>query len=541
MILGRMSLRAVLFFVLATSGCGRVLGVDGIRFEETTQTPCKIQSDCDGFAEADPHACVEGECVALLDEEPTDPEQQRLCARVLGRENLHTTVSPFVFGALSFPSEEGSWLNDLNYELALEHFTAQGGLDVGGATRLPVAVVCDVAREESSKIDAALEHLTGEIGIRAILAPLPAAELKRSFERVYRDKRRSVFMLSPSASAPLLTAVADDGLLWHVLPPPRDLALVYPPLIRRVEEYLRRQRRQRRDAAAVPLRLALMSSPLAEDVEIASYLETALVLNGVPRAELDRDSYRRYVIEPEQADQGRSLVDAIVDLFAFRPNIVVALDDDAEAFVAKTLTVVEGAWEQVHDGQERPFFVVSAYQPRSTTLANTLREFPRLAERIVGVAPVVARDTALYAAYLSELQARSPAPFQLAGAESFYDAAYFLLYSATAAPGGPKPSGAELAVGMKRLISGKPIAMGSTQIAEALRELRDPGGSIALHGTLGPPDFDVATGARRPQDQGSVWCVTHEEEGEVVFHYDALSFDASNRGLVGQLECIPDF
>ncbi|HEX6276754.1 MAG TPA: hypothetical protein VFZ53_27110, partial [Polyangiaceae bacterium] len=366
------------------------------------------------------------------------------------------------------------------------------------------------------------------------LTALPAAELKRTFERVAREQERSVFMLGTSPPAPLVTELDDGGLLWHVLPPPSDLAVVYPRLLRRVQAYLKERASNAKDGA---LRLALSSSLRAEDVDMASSIDASLVLNGKNRQELDRASYRRYALEAETVDDGKSYVDALVDLFEFRPHVVVAVDDDV--FITNILRVLESAWEQVEDGQERPFYVLSPAQARSATLESALLEFPTLAQRVVGVAPAVARDTELHAAYLSDLASRNTDLLQVDGGESYYDAAYFLLYAA-AASGAPEPSGKELASGMQRLLDGAPFSMGEPQIPEVLGALRDPNASVALYGTLGAPDFDRSTGARR-HGEGSVWCVTLEGDEDVMFHYDALSLDASNDGLVGELECIPGF
>jgi hypothetical protein len=305
-------------------------------------------------------------------------------------------------------------------------------------------------------------------------------------------------------------------------------------LLSRVQAHVRERASNVQDGA---LRLALSSSLRAEDVDLASTIDASLVLNGKTRQELDRASYRRYAIEGEKVDGGDSYVDAVVDLFEFRPHVVVAVDDDR--FVTYILHVLESAWEQVEDGQERPFYVLSPAQARSAALESALLDFPTLAQRVVGVAPAVARDTELHAAYLSDLESRNTDLLQVDGGETYYDAGYFLLYAA-AASGAPEPFGDALASGMQRLLDGAPFSVGEPQIPEVLGALRDPNVSVALHGTLGAPDFDRVTGARR-HGEGSVWCVTRESEDDVRFHYDALSLDASSDGLVGELPCIPGF
>ena len=437
----------------------------------------------------------------------------------------------FLFGALTFGStaEQDSAVT-LNYDLVVSQFTAEGGLEIGGVTHLPVGVVCEVA--DDGDLDRTLDHLTITLGARALLTPLRPAELKRSFERSYRANGVPVFMLSPFASTPLLAAIDDDGLLWHLQGPPSDLALTYLPLLERVRQHLSAELD---DSEPGALRVALLGSRDAEDVEIISYLDNALRAGTPQRA---RELYRRYILAEPQVDGGQSYVDALIDLFAFRPHIIVAVEGDG--FVRNVLRVLEGAWAQAEDGQPKPFYVLSHHQAGSLVLSGVLARYPDLAARIVGVAPRLARDTELYDRYLSELESRNRGRARLDDTAPFYDAAYFLLYAAAASgePAGPSARG--MAAGMQRLLGGKSFAMGEAEIPAVLSELRKPRATIALQGTLGAPDFDATTGTRR-RAEGSVWCVRLEREAGAVFEYDQLALDDANDTLVGELGCIPGF
>jgi len=142
-------------------------------------------------------------------------------------------------------------------------------------------------------------------------------------------------------------------------------------------------------------------------------------------------------------------------------------------------------------------------------------------------------DPTLYNAYLSRIDATYEEAFDFTGTENFYDAIYFVFYATAAAGNVPTLDGSRIANGMFQLLEGDEISVGPTDIPNALNTLEIEG-SIELFGALGPPDFDMATGARRIP--GSVYCV---QDGEYL--YDALRYDSATMLLEGSLECIPGF
>jgi hypothetical protein len=529
----RSALALLLVTQLASSGCGRIIGADEIVFDDSTTRPCTNQRDCNRFGRSDPHVCRNGQCIGLLDDRPATAEVEGRCNRVLGAANLESSLPPFVFGAFSYfpfgaPRETAA---ASNYDLVVRQFTAAGGLEIQGSTHLPVAVVCDSAG--SAELDRTFDHLTGTLGLQALLTPLPPSELKRSFERMYVEQGRSVFMLSPLGAPQLLSAIDDGGLLWHVLGPPGEMAVAYPPLIRRVEGHLRRLQA---DGKPPDLRLALVSTRRADDVEVASYIESSLILNGKSALQNGPDGYRRYTVKDD--DGGRTFVETVRDLFEFRPHIVVPLAQDA---YLDLIHVLEGGWEQSPDGQSKPFYVLSPTHFGAESLIRTLSGFPGMHRRVAGVRWAAPPETALHETYLRELRRLEGEGADLQGGESYFDAAYFLLYAAAAAGSDmPEPSGSEIAAGMPRLVTGDRISMGEAHVPDVLSALSDLEATIALEGTLGAPDFDIATGTRRG-GEGSVWCVTPESETTFAFHPDVLVLEPSRSSLVGDFGCIPGF
>jgi hypothetical protein len=518
---------------LASAGCGRIIGADEIVFDESTTLPCTIQRDCNRFGRSDPHVCRKGKCTALLDDRPATAEVEGHCNRVLGAANLESSVAPYVFGAFSyFPfAAPGGTAAASNYDLVVRQFTAAGGLEIQGSTHLPVAVVCDPAG--SAELDRTFDHLTGTLGLQALLTPLPPSELKRSFERVYLEQGRSVFMLSPLGAPQSLSELDDGGLLWHVLWPPGEMAVAYQPLIRRVESHLRRLQA---DDNPPDLRLALLSSRRPDDIDVASYVESTLILNGKSALQNGPERYRRYTVKDD--DGGRTFVETVRDLLEFRPHIVVPL---AEEPYLDVIHILEGAWGQVPDGQSKPFYVLSPTHFGAASLIRTLSDFPGMHRRVAGVRWAAPPETALHEAYLSELRRLEGEGADLLGGESFFDAAYFLLYAAAAAGSDmPEPSGSEIAVGMPRLVTGDRFSMGESYVPEVLSALSDLEATVALEGTLGAPDFDIATGTRRG-GVGSVWCVAPEGQETFAFHRDVLVLDPSKSSLVGEFDCFSEF
>ena len=77
---------------------------------------------------------------------------------------------------------------------------------------------------------------------------------------------------------------------------------------------------------------------------------------------------------------------------------------------------------------------------------------------------------------------------------NYYDAAYFLAYAAYAADLGEPLTGPRMAAGLERLVdtSGADLNVGPRH-SRLVFDTLDRGETVALDGTLGPPDFTTAT------------------------------------------------
>ena len=508
---------------LALCACSEVLGFEEPRLARdagsddaaTAAATCSTHADCNELFWDGPYVCRDGSCLDLT---------TRSCPIALGGESLNDGLPPLLFGAFSVTegAQRLSHPVTLNYDLVIKDFVRSGGLLVGERAALPIFIVCHGLPETAEELDTSIDHLVDTLEVPGILTPIDQTELLRSFRRVLRDKGRRVLFLSANGSDSLVTPLDDDGLLWHVLPGPLDVGHAYLPLVARIEAYL---------GLDSPLRVALVTSPAHRFLDdLGTFLRTRLTVGGRPLLEHDQTTYRALALPSQDRDPTADLSFAVAELRAFKPHLIVSAAD--QAFLGGVLPVLEQNWDQVADGQPPPFYVLSPFQNDPRTLRLLVSDHRSLRTRLVGVNAAGAADSTLYDLYLDRFRAEYPAASDYEGTENHYDAAYWLLYGAVASGAEPPLDGASLAYGITRLLSGPRFDVGPMQIGAASRYLRqEAGASIALHGTLGPPEFDAVEGTRR--GTGSVWCV--DESLDV--RYDALRFDEATEGLTGDFPC----
>jgi hypothetical protein len=168
---------------------------------------------------------------------------------------------------------------------------------------------------------------------------------------------------------------------------------------------------------------------------------------------------------------------------------------------------------------------------------------------MAGITIASATDTTVLSAYTTQFLTRYPNGQQALGAENYYDAMYFTVYSLVGAGRGTV-SGTDVGEGMKRLVdpSGTyPFYEGpGTDIGNVIEQLTMTNHNITLTGALGPPDFNTSTGSRI--GQGDVYCVglvppsTGNPQASILYYFDALRLAESDGGdstLVGSFpsEC----
>jgi hypothetical protein len=516
--------KLVAIAALGALGCGHLIGADEITFDERPE--CAVQADCNKFDSFDPHVCVEGSCVALRN----DGEEGGECRIVLGQGALDDSAPPFVFGILSDDGAVGDELSPAGtlFEFARQEFERKGGVTIGGRTHAPVAVVCDAFQEPQESVDRTLDHLFEKLRVPGVVSTLYANELKETFEHVHQDMGHSALFVSAFESDSQLASVDDDGELWHMLGPPVTVAEAYPPLVQRAENYVNPPSA---DGTRPPIRLALVNDTGSLTSDMANAVEQKLRLNGLGATENGPEYYRRFALAT--ADDYASTLEALID---FQPHIVVPVTDDE--FLSQILFPLEYGWPASSE-QPRPFYVMSPFHVDDVQLLELLTyAIPEARTRLAGVSLASDHESAVYQTFQRNVNAAFQDP-GLQNQENFYDAMYFFLYAA-AAGNSAHPTGQNLARGMRRLVQGEPYQMGQEQIPAVLAKLNEsPSTSIALEGTLGPPDFDVTTGTRL-YTPSSAFCVA-DEDGVLVYRHDVLRYDQKRGVLTGDFDCFAGF
>ncbi len=483
---------------------------------------CETNGECIDRNFGSPYICRDEKCVPL-----TIPEQ---CPIVLGagqdNENLRKP-SPIIFGAYSFvdPTAPRLSVPTLNYELAIDEVNeaTRGGLTGGpdGTLRPFVAVVCSGTNDPD--LDKSLAHLIDDLEVPAIVSSLYTRDLLEAFEG--KGAQNRVFFLSPLEADSTLTSLEDDGLLWHMLASAGDLSPAYVPLLGAVESELR-SKRGLDPADSIKVALVEAKTPFLTD--IADDLLGTLEFNGKSAlANEDDGNFVRLRIDSELEVPSPDLASALTSLQNFRPDVVVAV---ASGEAVQLVLNLESSWNPAWGPP--PFYLASPYMFGRSDFASSL--FASVHSRMLGVNFAAAEQSSLYDLYLSKLESTYNVSFSLEGSENFYDAAYFMMYALAGSGNPPRLTGTEVAVGMTRLLAGKTsFDVGPQDVNDVIGNLRGSASStISLQGTMGPPEFDTTTGARRGKP--SIYCI----DGAGSYVQNAMSYDSNTKTLTGSPPCL---
>ncbi len=490
---------------------------------------CETNSDCIDDNFGSPFICRDGECIAL-----TIPGE---CPIVLGAgqdsENLRKP-EPFIFGAYSYvdPTAPRLSVPTLNYELAIQEVNdaTRGGIPGGpNGTRRPfIAIVCSGTQDPD--LETSLSHLIDDVQVPAIISSLYTRDLLEAFQT--KGFPEKVFFLSPLEADSTLTSVDDDGLMWHLLSPAVDFAPAYLPLVAQTESYVRTQRGLTEDDK---IKIALVESKTPFLTDIADNLLLNMSFNGGISALQNREDGNLIrirldssleVVNPNTGDNNLQGLSALID---FEPDIVLGL-------VSGEFVELMNSFEGQVAG-EKPFYVLSPYVFGRSDLADQ-NFFDDVHPRLLGVNFGAAEDPTLYQLYLSKLEdTYRDVGFSLAGSENFYDAAYYLMYAIVGAGEPPRLTGNEIALGMTRLVNGRvEFNVGSMDANDVVGTLRGSISSeISLIGTMGPPDFNTSTGARRGRP--TIYCI----DGNGDYVQNAMLYDVETGTLSGSPPCVADF
>lgn len=514
------------------AGVTSVTGVDASA--DGGEPRCISNADC-----ADNAICqaATGKCLQL----PTED-----CLVVGGKWD---DPNAFIFGAYATEPVGAAAKSPAiyNYELALDELNANGGLpDVKGVRHPLAAIICNndpsVAASDPGFYHRTLIHLVDEIGVKAIVADLAPDALIDAFHQTQKEGKK-VFFLSPGAANNELVTLNDQGLVWTMLGPPKDLAPGYADLLRRIETLIHKSIEP---AATLRVATVLNDDATEADHELLTELYQAILpklsFNGASATSQLDQNYRELHLGAGDAGTASAIGDAIV---AFAPHVVISMT--GTPFTSQKDGVMLEAITKVGGGPGRglwtdhtyPFFIGSPINAAATNdyfgilLSHTAYLYPVLSNRLLGIEIAGADDRGLYTDYVKRLRAAHADAVE--GFENYYDAIYYLAYSVYVA-GVEKPlDGANISSGMGRMSSGTTFDVGPGDIEAIFQALKSRDVSIKLIGTGGSL-FDVPSGTRI--DKAGLYCFENLN-GATLAHSPAEIFDADASMWKAFFQCTP--
>lgn len=489
---------------------------------------CKKNADCIDAHDGEPYICRDEACVPL-----TIPDHCPIA--IAGTEENPTEYltkpgKPIIFGAY-VPIDVANPIGHpytLNYRFALEEFMESTLGGVGSPARPYVMILCQSTKPD---LEASAAHLIDTVQVPAILASLPSDNVKTLLDRVIFGERK-VFLLDPLEADVALTNADDNGLLWHMLGPVTDLIPAYVPLIKLAEAYSKTYIVKNQAAL---LKLAVVHTDATYSVDMANELQRVAEINGFKlTAKENKDYYDRYEVKVSSGELDTTAVTRALKLNGTdQADIIISLGG------AEFIDPIFPAIQEGRLKDPQPFYILSprnAYDKQLTSgsyFDQVDAWKTNLLLRHAGVNFASVEDTTLYDTYLTNIQAKFQGQEGLESRENFYDAAYFMLYSLAAASRVADDfDGNDVLTGMKALIDGEPVNVGPEAIANTVASLLS-GAKFSLVGTMGPPDFNAVSGARK--SQGSVWCL---ERPDGVVQFDAARLDPE---MPGQLKATTPF
>lgn len=498
---------------------------------------CNTQADCamvgnpmyQHACDVDTHTCVQltsADCPLII---PPD------------FATLGTNPPPPIFiGAFASIPQVGpsSDPSTLNYLLALNEFRNAGGIPAGpntapgSAQRLPVAIGCSVA---PSGIDTAMQHLISDVHVHSIITALPAPSIVHVFATYAsaNTPSKSVFMINPFGADSTLTSstLQTNGLLWHMLGSPVDTAPAYAAFLPLVEKYIRNNPPWNLGPTA-PMKIDVVKAPSATGTsDLASAVEKVLVWNGGASTPLDSVNYHQYSLTSSYLDGTTDLTvlaneagPVAAQIAADAPHLVISFASEEFAYV---LSNVELDWT----GSLLPFYLVGPYNYGSSLLQGDIANPQNpidIRKRMAGINWASTTDPQVLNDYESRFLAANMSRQDALGQENYYDAMYFAVYSLVGA-GRVIPDGKHISQGMELLVTGTTqYTVGPGGDMASIFGALGNQGSVSLIGTLGPPNFNLANGARI--SEGDVYCYGQTDGGITPYVADALRLANADGG-----------
>jgi hypothetical protein len=485
--------------------------------EENTEG-CKTNKECIEANNGDPAICRASSCISLKHEE---------CKLVYEEASLKTSDDVILIGAFAPLTTDQPEKDTVlqSYHLALDEIMSytKGAVGYGqnSSDRPFVIVACQ--SDDAQQVSESFDFLAKTLKVPVIVTNQTSEVLEDQVSRLIRENAKPMF-ISPRSSDPNLTAMNDEGLLWHMLGSPVELAPAYKKLI----EF------QASRVTGGAVRILTVVNDVRAMEQIADTVEKTLKVNGQSVTDASAlGTYLRVSIESKDLHPINPDTSKIVPAInAMKPNVIVFLT--GPEVILPGIIETEGSW-QAYGLEAAPLYVLSHHLFNVEELSGNLFPYNGSESRIYGVNFAGAKDPTLYNRYLSSLKAKFYDAY-MPGFENFYDAAHFAMLSVIGeARNLPtiEITGRSVVSGFKRLIDKNGTKFDLTpeilpNLATNILEA-DSEATVYLTGTLGEPDFDLKTGVRR--GMSAIWCVDRNgiamtfASGNVQFNYDANEFD----------------
>jgi len=493
-------------------------GDGGTAGESSSVRECETNLECFKKNDEQPSRCRPSDHTCVKLRSPT-------CTLNYGEG--HKDPNAIYFGAFApfSPSAPGDSTVIWSQRLALDELS---GNNLGGLPDPRRPLVMIVCNNGDDAVEEGIAHLADELQVPAMIANLQPGTLRKA----YQD-HPDIFYLSPVTVTNVVATWDDDDKIWGLLGQPADLAPAYAALLKLQEK---------RWAAQHPgekLKVALVSTNAAFDGELASAVEAVVRFNDDTLALENGANYlavKLDVNEPRLDDHTQEIID-------FAPDVILSAASGLFSMHNGLLETIELGWDAEQTDVPRPFYVLSPYNTGDlSNIAKLMGSFIKSATdpnpelRFVGVSVADARDNKLQKAYEDRL--RPMFPNAEPDSANYYDAMYFLAYAMYAAGTDGPLSGSSIAKGMRRLLDGDTsYAIGPKLIQSTFGAL-GAGSNVHVLSTLGPPDFDPATGVRPVE--ASVLCFDNLGT-YVVPHRNVLRYDRDVGALAGTFPCFSGF
>lgn len=510
---------------------------------DTSADQCESHADCDALGGAfvgavctkdktclaactTSRACADalgGPAICHRDTSKCAPLLSQDCQTILQEPGALDKENPVILGILMPQTGENaqSMKPRVNaIELARRHIhKANSGLPPGvsgGATRPLVLLSCTDADDALR----AARHLANVVRVPAIIGPAFSGVTTSVASQVTIPS--GVLVISPSATSPTLTDLADNGLVWRTAP---SDVLQATAMIKLVEEHVEKDVRA---ALALPMtaeiKLAVVHKGDAYGAGLGNALFKGLRFNGkTPAAQADNYLQIDYGDPLKVKDPAANYAKAVSDLVAFKPHVIITVGT-TEA-VTEVFAKVEEKWTD----STRPRHIV-ADGLQVPELVERIGANDQLRRRVYGTIGAATGEN--YDAFVNEYKLNFPDTQADSYAAGAYDATLLVSY-AIAAAGNTPLKGSVVNAGLKKTAmsgGGVPvIRSGYEDINKAFAAM--PGTGIDYEGASGPLNFDPVTGEAPADIQ--IWCVS----AKASFVPSGLTFSASSGALQGTINC----